>query len=150
MSEIFADQMPEYTKAVSNQFLVGSFADVLIECNPIITQSIRDNFTSSATPDNVSWPPRKIEGDGHPLLMDTGKLIQAATLGGEGGYFAVEDRELNRGIDADIVPYATTHQFGWAKKNIPQRAYYGAKPEHLDQCAELIAEFALSFFVGAA
>jgi len=104
-------------------------------------QGIRDNFTSSADPDNQSWPARKVVGDGHPLLIDTGKLMQAATGGGAGRLSQVTSRELALGVNPSVVPYAAVHNNGGSK--MPKREYMGNRPERLDAIEEIIADAGL-------
>jgi phage gpG-like protein len=98
------------------------------------------------TPGGDPWPERKIEGDGHPLLMDTGALLQAATAGGAGHIVVLEPRSLEFGIDADSIRYAATHEFGSPDRNIPPRSYLGAGEETLDNIGDEIADEGESFF----
>ena len=108
------------------------------DCANVMRQSIRDNFTSSATPDGANWPPRKRKGDGHPLLIDTGALLQAATGGGAGHIEQLDAREVTMGVDGRVIPYAATHNYG--RDPIARREYLGLKTEHEDACADIIGD----------
>ena len=142
MSEsIQADHFADYLGLVAMDFEDRPLEPVLRECAPIIRQSVRDNFTSSASPDGVDWPARNEVGDGHPLLMDTGKLMQAAVGSGSGALFEIQDRSLMVGVDGDIVPYAAIHNYGGVKRPMPKREYMGPKPEHVDECGGLIGDY---------
>ena len=113
----------------------------------MVYQAIRDNFTSSATPDNEDWPPRKRIGDGHPLLIDTGAMLQAATGAGPGAESEISkdgmgEHELAVSIDAGAIPYAATHQYGDPRRNIPQREFFGMHEVAIDEAETIIADFA--------
>lgn len=124
----------------------GPYTEPLGDCLPVIYQSVRDNFTSSATPDDVSWPARKIEGDGHPLLIDTGAMLQAAVGSGSGRVQEVGSFDLAVGVDGSVIPYAATHNFG--SKNMPSREYMGISEEHEDECERIIADFVMQEILG--
>lgn len=134
----YADEAPEQMALLAAGFEEAPITDAMTSVADVMRQSVRDNFTSSATPDGSSWPPRKIQGDGHPLLMDTGRLLQAATGGGAGGIEIIQGREVAMGVDGSVVPYAATHNYGRGK--IPAREYAGIKPEHEAACQEIIAD----------
>lgn len=134
----FADEAPAQMALVSDGFEEAPIHDAMLECANAMRQSVRDNFTSSATPDGSSWPARKVRGDGHPLLMDTGKLLQAATGGGPGQMETIQGREVALGVSGQVVPYAATHNFG--RGNIPAREWAGLKPEHQAACEQIIAD----------
>ncbi len=119
-------------------FESAPLADAMRLCAGVMRQAVRDNFTSSATPDNANWPPRKLKGDGHPLLIDTGALLQAATGGGAGHIEQIDAREVAMGVDGRVIPYAATHNYG--RGAIPQREYAGLRPDHVDACLDLIAD----------
>jgi phage virion morphogenesis protein len=134
----YADEAPAQLALIADGVDEAPIHDAMRQCADIMRQSVRDNFTSSATPDGSSWPQRKIQGDGHPLLMDTGRLLQAATGGGAGQIEIIQGREVAMGVDGSVVPYAATHNFG--RGAIPAREYAGIKPEHQAACEQTIAE----------
>lgn len=134
--------------ALAESIIVGPYSQPLADCLPAVHQSVRDNFTSSATPENVDWPPRKIEGDGHPLLIDTGAMMQAATGGGAGGLQQVDSHELLVGVDGGVIPYAATHNYGRSDANIPQREFMGLTEEGADECESILADFVMSAIFG--
>lgn len=107
-------------------------------------QGIRDNFNSSANPENRSWPPRKVEGDGHPLLIETGKLMQAATGGGAGHVTRISNGELTLGVDGSKVKYAAIHNNGG--KRMPKREFMGNRPQRITEIGEIIADAGLGAF----
>lgn len=107
-------------------------------------QAVRDNFTSSATPEGRSWPPRKHRGDGHPLLIDTGRMLQAATGGGPGHVTRVQNDELTVGVDDQKVPYAKYHNEG--TRRMPRREFMGAGPKKIKQIGEILADAGLEAF----
>lgn len=128
----------------------ASLAQPLRECDRITKQGIRDNFNSSASPDNENWVPRKPRrgDDGHPLLMDRGPLIQAATGGGSGHISRVGDRDVGVGVDLDVVPYARAHNYGYSPRNLPQREFLGLRAERVAECEEAIGDYVLSEVIG--
>lgn len=128
----------------------ASLVQPLRECDRITKQGIRDNFTSSASPDNENWAPRKPRrgDDGHPLLMDRGPLIQAATGGGSGHISRINPRDLGVGVDLDVIPYARAHNYGYAANNLPQREFLGLRPERVDECEEVIGDYVLAEVIG--
>lgn len=112
------------------------------ESRRLMLQSFRDNFTSSATADGQNWPERKNPGDGHPLLMDTGALLQAAVGGGVGHESLLSDRELSLGIDSDVrqggIPAAVALDQG--NERMPARRFYDVKLEHIEQIDRVLID----------
>jgi len=143
---ILVDALADYMDRVAEDLLTGSFQDAIVECVDLVHQSIRDNFTSSAAADGSDWVKRKIEGDGHPLLMDTGALLQAATGGGAGTVARVSDRELEWGVDLGVIPYARAHNLGYPENNLPQREFLAVKEEHKAECDARIADHGAKIF----
>lgn len=107
----------------------------------LVLQGIRDNFTGSRDPSGKPWAPRKNIGDGHPLLMDTGRLMQAATGGGAGHSSAASSRELSVGVSDASVPYAKYHETGTSK--MPARRFMGVQERRLAEIDEIIADAGL-------
>lgn len=125
----------------------GSFAEALR--GPVrdqVAAGIEDNFNSQSGPEGQAWPPRKLIGDGHPLLIKSGALKAAAMGGGKGGTTEVTDRELT--LTADL-PYTGVHHRGSPKQNIPARPYMGVPERYLDAVDEAIADRALQLIEGA-
>jgi len=125
--------------ALADRIANESLTPLWPEVTEVAHQSFRDNFTSSASPDGLDWPPRKRIGDGHPLLIDTGALLQAVVDGGPGNITAGSDRQLTLGVDGSVIPYAATHNYGREEANIPEREFLGLKVEHEDQIEDMIA-----------
>jgi len=139
--QIEASAFGDHLERLADRVAIGPYGKPLEECRDLAAQNIRDNFTSSATPGGESWPPRKILGDGHPLLMDTGKLLQAATGGGAGNVSRVSSHELDYGVSLDAVPYARAHDLGYPPRNLPERHYLGVSEETVDEFEMLIGNF---------
>lgn len=134
----YADEAPEQMALIAAGFDEAPITDTMTAVADVMRQSVRDNFNSQATPDGSNWPPRKLKGDGHPLLMDTGRLLQAATGGGAGQLEIIQGREVAMGVDGSVVPYAATQNYG--RGAIPSREYAGIKPEHEAACESIIAD----------
>lgn len=136
----YVEEAPQQCALLAEAFESAPLNEAMLACADLMRQSVRDSFNSQASPDGQGWPPRKHVGDGHPLLMDTGRLLQAATGGGPGQLEVIQPREVSLGVDGRIVPYAATHNFGRAEANIPSREYAGLKPEYADACEGIIAD----------
>lgn len=143
----FAREMGQFGEAL----VAAPLRPAMEAARGLLRQNVRDNFTSSAGPDGQAWPARKTVGDGHPLLMDTGALMQAATGGGAGAMSIVEDRAVEIGVDASVrqggIPGARRHEFGGG--GIPARPYLGASEPTLDKIGETIADAALGAMLAA-
>lgn len=140
---IEAAHAPDAFWHMATAMIEGPYTPVLHSCITVARQAIRDNFTSSATPDNADWPPRKIEGDGHRLLMDTGALMQAAVGTGTGAMMEVGTHEASTGVSGAAIPYAAAHNYGYPERNLPQREFLGADGESIDDMADLIADYVI-------
>ncbi len=137
---MLATEAPSKMAELANRFQSISYVGAFTECKRLILQNIRDNFTSSASPRGQSWPQRKKIGDGHPLLMDKGKLLQAATGGGAGHIDLATDSELVLGISHSVVPYVNVHNFGYPERNLPQREFFGISDETSDEIENVIGD----------
>jgi phage gpG-like protein len=135
----FADEARAEMAALADGLESHPLTPAMEECAGLMKQSVRDNFTGSATPDGDDWPARKDPGDGHPLLIDSGALLQAAVGGGAGHIEQVGDREVAIGVDGSVIPYAATHNFG--RGPIPQREFAGLTIEHEEDCEFVIEDF---------
>lgn len=139
--QIEADKAPAVMDRVSGM-LDGPYP-IMGDIAKAMKQGLRDNFTSSSSPDSGYWQPRKPNphDDGHPILIDTGRLLQAATGGGPGHIEVIAAAEVTEGVSGSAVPYAAIHNFGGVTKTMPQREYMGLKVEKLDEIEKLIADF---------
>ena len=90
--------------------LVGDLARKSLE-------QTRRRFRRRETPDGNPWPPRKDSNEPHPLLEKSGRLLRSIRPR------ALQDDEFSLGTAG--VPYATTHQYGYAERNIPARTFLG-------------------------
>lgn len=118
----------------------GPWPTALEALIPLAHQSHRDNFTSSATPEGADWPPRKVEGDGHPLLIDTGNMLQASTGGGPGGVARIEGDTLFMGVSLDVIPYARAHNMGNPERNLPRREFLGLTLRRAQEGETIVAD----------
>lgn len=137
------ENLGEHFGAVLQSLEFGDFEPVLrSEVRPLVLQSIRDNFNSSAGADGAAWPARKIAGDGHPLLIQAGTLLQAATGAGPGHVTEADARELSVGVNTEAAGLggARAHQFGSVQQNIPARPYLDARDDALEAAGEAIAD----------
>ena len=119
--------------------------EALRDCEPLVSGAIMENFLGSKSPDGTTWPPRKNPGDGHPLLIETGALMLAATTPGTAGHVSrVEGDSLVVGVDKDGgiggIPGAGVHNYGFAERNVPQREFMGIDEDTADACGEVIAD----------
>lgn len=136
----------------------ADLSPVLAAVRPIAMQAHRDNFTSSASPDGATWQDRKRVGDGHPLLIDTGDLLQAATGGGAGTIVIIVDREMTLGVDGATIPYAAIHNYGgtlhWYNgeqrgADMPQREFLGMSELRLIEADRVVTEGVFRIVFGA-
>lgn len=127
--------------------LAGPHRNTLEKLKPPIVLNIRGNFNSSATAGGVNWPPRKVQGDGHPLLMDTGLLMQASVGSGPGHISEITDTQLDFGVSRDRIPYARVHQYGFRDRNIPKREYMAISHKTVDTLAQVAADELLNVFL---
>lgn len=125
----------------------GSFAPAFEECIELAHANIAQNFFLSETAGGDGWPPRKVIGDGHPLLIDTGLLFGAATGEGDGAVKEVGYRDASIGVDAGTVPYAAAHNFGYPENNLPQREFEDVSDATANEMAERIADRGIELLI---
>lgn len=139
--QIPADLLPQFLESQAKQLesvdLTGFLGDV---ARPLVLQGERDLFTSSVSPDGQAWAPRVILGDGHPILMDKGNLLQAATGGGPGHISQIMPRELVLGVEGDVSG-AHWHTVGTSR--MPPRPFMGATESTEELIEERLADFVL-------
>jgi len=135
-------QFEEFSAHASRLSRMLESADFTPELSGVIRNTVLDgvweNFAKSSNPEGGSWPPRKVVGDGHPLLIDTMRLMEAAT-GGGGSLTIVEPQQLVVGVSG--VPYAGVHNYGSSR--MPQREYMGAPEKSLEAIDDQIADAGL-------
>ena len=137
---IEAEHAAEHFAGVAAAFM-GPLNGPLEQCYPVVTQSIRDNFTSSVTPHGSPWPPRKIKGDGHPLEIESGKMLQAATGGGPGHIHTIEGgTDLVVGVSLAVVVYARAQALGYKPRNLPPRNYLGLNQRGEERCDQILGD----------
>ena len=127
-------------------FAADNFHAPLRDCAAVISIAVEENFNRSSTPEGSAWPPRKIIGDGHPLLVDTGDLFFAAVEHNASGHVEnYGEKELQYGVDGSVIEYAATHNYG--RENIPQREFLGLGEPYLAECENALAEYALKTYL---
>lgn len=145
-TDVPADQFGFATAEMVQALGYGSFAPAFEECIGLAHKSIAENFVATAAPHGGEWPSRKQKGagkevgQGHPLLILSGKLFQAATGDfGEGSLKEINDRGAATGVNSNAVPYAAAQNFG-IKGRLPQREFEDVSDLAMDAMAELIAD----------
>lgn len=142
---IEAEQFAAILIAAEQELEHGDLSAFLHDtARPMVLQNVRDNFTSSVSPDGNQWPERKHVGDGHPLLIDRGDLLQSAVGGGAGHISQVQPREMALGTD--------DYKAAWHTKgtpNMPARPFMGASDETEIEIAEQLADHLLPRAFGA-
>jgi hypothetical protein len=116
-----------------------NLAAAMEEAQKLVLVDIGRNFIAAATPEGVSWPPRK-DNLPHPLLIKSGALESAATGTGAGAILRVQAREAEVGIDLDVIPYARAQDRGYAPRNLPARHFHGATSKTLEGIGALLLE----------
>lgn len=127
--------------------------EILKACSDDIEQTlhlgIEDNFAYETSADGVGWPARKRQGDGHPLLNESGALKAAATQkGAPGNISKVEGDTLTVGVDpisngSGGVPGARRHHRGDAFEGpgaMPTRPFMEVSEKVVDYSVEQAAD----------
>jgi phage gpG-like protein len=99
------------------------------EIGKLILQSIEQNFDEEGRP--TPWAPRKEEGDGHPLLKDTGSL-----------YYSLFYDILRHPDEIDLefqsgMPYDVFLDKGTEK--MPARPFYLIQDEDVTEIEDILA-----------
>lgn len=99
--------------------------------------SLKKRFNSMETPDGVLWKPlsekykaTKPASVRDKILVLSGRLKDSFT-------YAVSQQRI---AFMTTVPYAVTHQFGSAGKNIPARPFLGFSKTNLKEIEKIINE----------
>jgi phage gpG-like protein len=151
--------------ADAERFEASVFAESLNECRDVLRAGVAENFARQGSASG-SWPPRRDQGNGHPLLNDNGTLKDAATSDGPGSVSRVVDGcELQVGVavgESGSLAGAAVHQYGatirpktkkmlsWINSSgqrvfakqvkIPARPYMEVGSDVIDECCEIIAD----------
>lgn len=141
-ADLLQQILESQAKQLESVDLTGFLGDV---ARPLVLQDERDHFTSSVSPDGQAWPPRVILGDGHPILVDKGNLLQAATGGGAGHISQIMPRELVLGVRGDVSG-AIYHAEGTSR--MPARPFMGATESTEEKIGEQLADFVLERVFG--
>ena len=143
MRELSVEQFSQELATIARRGQTESAADALGQCRPVVLQGISSNFERAQSPAGTPWKPRKVLGDGHPLLQETGALRAAAAGNGAGHVDILEARSLTVGVDLDGGPAslkgARAHNEGYPP-NLPQREFLGVPEKTVEACRDIIAE----------
>lgn len=138
--EEFFEQLDAIGDSLANLDASEVFAK---DIKPIVLQAHAANFDNARSPDGQGWPARKVVGDGHPLLQETGALRAAATGSGSGYVESIQGQSaafgVDKGVDAGGLPGAAAHNFGYPPGNLPQREFLGASEDFLLRMDDAIA-----------
>lgn len=85
--------------------------------------STRFRLQSTRTTGGRPWAARKERGDGHPILNDTGALLNAAIKAVRGTYRMNHRLIIWNLVDVGIE-YSVYHQEGNPDRNLPRRAFF--------------------------
>lgn len=140
-NSFYAEDADSQCALMGQDLVRGPYTRVMEAASPIVDQSVRDSFTSSASPDGVNWPSRKNIGDGHPLGIDTGKMLQAAVDQGSGHIERPGPFSLEKGVQGNEVPYAGFFSDGTSR--MPAREFMGLDERGADAVAELLGDFVM-------
>lgn len=135
--------------ALARRFEQLSFEEPLKECGAELRQGMAENFGAKTDATGAAWPPRKVQGDGHPLMIDKGDLLLAAASQGSGDHIEkVQGDELLIGVTREIqgIPKAAALNFGFPERNLPARQFIYGRGNRVDNCGEILADFALGVF----
>lgn len=144
--EIKSEDLGNHFDEIIDRMNRLSFRPILSKIRELLLSEIGLNFYTHG---HGTWPPRKHEGDGHPLLILTQALLKAATGIGPGTIEEYTDKSLTIGVSGDVIPYAAIHNFGGETGRpghrfiMPKREYMTVRDEVGDFCQELIADYGL-------
>jgi len=148
MKRVYASDMPAEMAEIAGRFDHGSFDKSLGAVGIVIQEGIARNFSRQTDSDGAPWPDRVGEDDiAHPMLIETGALLAAATGTGAGSIRrVVNGRAVEVGVDKSVemggIPGAAVHNFGheFGAFKVPQREWLYATGEVLDEAAAVFAE----------
>lgn len=143
------DELREQLAQAGKALEESPLTETIDKCVVVAMESVAENFDSSATAGGQAWAERKYLGDGHPLLIDTGRMGSAAlgpnvglsTLArpngeGQGEHIReIEGREATVGLR---TPYAQYHMDGTSR--MPARPFFEVDGEAADKMADVVAD----------
>lgn len=133
------------------RLLTTSKEPALQQCAQELNQGFAQNFASKTDFAGNPWPPRKIAGDGHPLLIDEGDLLLAAASPGNSAHIEeIGDDELLIGAARTVAgkPKAAALQFGYPPRNLPPRPYIWGRSDAIDACGEILGDWGVDALEG--
>lgn len=145
-----ATQFAALARDIVRDFENGDLSEPLKECAQIADKAFARNFAAQASPDGGPWPARKKKGTGkigeqdagHPLLIQSGDLFEAATSPfGRGHIEDVGRMSAEIGVDLDDVPYARAQNYGRTEINLPAREFEDLTEDEQAQCDEIMADY---------
>ena len=147
MRRIYAEDMPGEMATIAAAFASGPLEESLGAVGIVIQEGLAENFSRQADSGGSQWVDRVNESDiQHPMLIETGSLLAAATGTGPGSIRrVVGGRAVEVGVDKSVelggIPGAAVHNFGhtFDTFTVPQREWLYASSETLDKAADAFA-----------
>lgn len=127
--------------AIVHVLAEGDLSEAMRDSARIADNAIGRNFAAQAGPHSGGWAPRKEEGDGHPLEIESGDLFQAETSPfGRGHIEEIGPRSVSIGVDPDEIPYAFAQNYGRPDINLPARESADIDQEAEDAIVDRVAD----------
>lgn len=143
----FAAELEESARLANELPIARDLQDQITD---LIYASVQRNYDESASADGAAWAPHapmtiRMYGP-HPILILSGAMEAASTMSGIGGnYLEVSDRSITTGV---TLPYAATHQYGDASRNIPARPFYDLRESYIHEIENLAANYLTQEAIG--
>ena len=99
--------------------------------------ALKRRFNSMETPDGMPWKPLSEKYKATKPLAVRDKILVLSGRLKDSFTYAVSQQRI---AFMTTVPYAATHQFGSAKKNIPARPFLGFSKSNLKEIEKVIDE----------
>ena len=117
---------------------MNSLQPVMDAVGQIIKAGAQQRFVDQQGPDGTPWEQlkqatidRRRSGSGTgsiQILRDTGRLMNSID-------YKATDKTVS--VFSNVI-YSGVHQFGWPKKNIPARPFFGYNPEDQQAIVEVL------------
>ena len=144
MKSILAEDVRRELTSQLTAMKTGDLSPIFRSIGQDVRLAFANTFAIAASFTEGKWKKRKHVGDGHPLLIDTGRLFRGATTGGAEGHIAdYGKRVMKEGIDSSVIVYAAAQNFGYPERNLPARRYIDLTTKDVDKFAVMISDFTL-------
>lgn len=147
--ETLASQFSAEVKDLVQALHSADLSEAMTDCAHLAREDFGRNFAAQAGPHSGEWAPRKKQGSGkigdkdagHPLEIKTGAMFLAETSDfGAGAITDIGPRGAVLAVDPDVIPYAAAQNYGYPKRNLPQRESFDIQDETADRMAERVAD----------